>query len=112
MRRAALLIALALFACSEEAPPLDPQAELLARGEKTYLRDCIACHAKNPNEAGPVGPPIAGSSLELIEAKVLRNEYPPGYTPKRDSKAMVPLVHLEPELPALAAFLGEAAGQE
>jgi mono/diheme cytochrome c family protein len=111
MHRAALVIVLALFACSEEAA-LDPQAELLARGEKIYLGNCIACHAKSPSEPGPVGPPVAGSSLALLEAKVLRNEYPPGYKPKRDSKAMVPLVHLEPELPALAAFLGGAGDQE
>jgi len=111
MHLAALLVVLALFGCSDEAA-LDPQAELLARGEKIYLGNCIACHAKNPSEAGPVGPPIAGSSLALIEAKVLRNEYPPGYTPKRDSQAMVPLVHLEPELPALAAFLAGGADQE
>ena len=108
MQRAAALILLALFGCAEEAP-LDPQAQLVQRGEKIYLANCIACHARNPGEAGPVGPPVAGSSLELLEAKVLRNEYPPGYTPKRDSKAMVPLVHLAPELPAVAAFLAEDA---
>lgn len=111
MRRAALWILPALLACSEEAA-LDPQAELLQRGEKIYLANCIACHAKDPSEAGPVGPPVADSSLALLEAKVLRNEYPPGYTPKRDSKAMVPLVHLEPELPALAAFLASGSAQE
>jgi mono/diheme cytochrome c family protein len=111
MHLAVLLVVLTLLGCSDEAA-LDPQAELLARGEKIYLGNCIACHAKNPSEPGPVGPPVAGSSLALIEAKVLRNEYPPGYTPKRDSQAMVPLVHLEPELPALAAFLGGGADQE
>ena len=106
MHRVLPLLLLAALACSEQAP-VDPETALLQRGEKIYLANCIACHARNPNEAGPVGPPIAGSSLELLQAKVLRNEYPPGYTPKRDSKAMVPLVHLEPELPAVAAFLAE-----
>jgi hypothetical protein len=42
----------------------------------------------------------------LLSAKVLRNEYPAGYTPKRDTRAMAPLPHLERELPALAAYLG------
>jgi len=108
MQRALPLLLLTVIACSEEAP-VDPETALLQRGEKIYLANCIACHARNPNEAGPVGPPIAGSPLELVQAKVLRNEYPPGYTPKRDTKAMIPLVHLEPELPAVAAFLAKAA---
>jgi mono/diheme cytochrome c family protein len=113
LRRSLPLLALAIvLGCSQEEAS-DPQVALVKRGEQLYLGNCIACHARNPNETGPVGPPIAGSSLELLEAKVLRNEYPPGYTPKRDSKAMVPLVHLEPELPAIAAFLaGAAAPQE
>jgi hypothetical protein len=36
---------------------------------------------------------------------VLRNEYPPGYVPKRDTRAMFPLVHRERDLPALEAYL-------
>jgi mono/diheme cytochrome c family protein len=80
----------------------------IARGRQIYLTNCTACHAQDPSQPGPVGPEIAGSSLELLRAKVLRNEYPPGYTPRRDTRAMVPLAHLEPELDALAAFLAGA----
>jgi hypothetical protein len=36
---------------------------------------------------------------------VVRGEYPEGYTPKRDSRVMVPLPHLEPQLTELAAYL-------
>jgi mono/diheme cytochrome c family protein len=106
-RLAPLLALAALLACSagEEG---DPQAALAKRGAQVYQSNCTACHALDPAQPGPVGPPIAGSPLALLEAKVLRNEYPPGYTPKRDTKAMIPLVHLAPELPAIAAFLGEA----
>jgi mono/diheme cytochrome c family protein len=108
--RLALLLSLAAgLACSagEEG---GPEAALAKRGAQIYQGNCTACHALDPAQPGPVGPPVAGSSLALLEAKVLRNEYPPGYTPKRDTKAMVPLVHLAPELPALAAFL-EVGGQ-
>jgi mono/diheme cytochrome c family protein len=83
--------------------------DLAARGEKVYRSACIACHAPDPTQPGPVGPEIAGSSLELLRAKVLRNEYPPGYAPRRETRAMVPLPHLEPDLPALAAYLARAA---
>lgn len=80
-------------------------AALQKRGKVIYETYCTACHARNPVQDGPVGPANAGASLELLEAKVLRNEYPAGYTPKRETAAMVPLTHLEPELPALHAFL-------
>ena len=74
-----------------------------------YAVNCTTCHALDPAEDGPVGPAVAGASLALLEAKVLRNEYPPGYVPQRDTKAMIPLAHLAPELPALAAYLSAAA---
>jgi mono/diheme cytochrome c family protein len=95
-------------------PPTEPepaemsQEELVARGRSVYLANCTACHNLDPRSQGAIGPDIAGSSLELIEGKVLRNEYPPGYTPKRDSRAMVPLPYVEKEIPALAAFLAAA----
>lgn len=75
------------------------------RGKQVYGNVCIACHAYDPTQDGAVGPAIAGSSLELLEAKVLRNEYPPGYTPKRTTSNMVPLPHVEKDLPSLAAYL-------
>jgi mono/diheme cytochrome c family protein len=106
--RSSVLLLLALLACSE-AESGSPEAALAKRGEQVFQTNCTACHARDPRRDGPVGPPVAGASLELLQAKVLRNEYPPGYTPKRDTKAMIPLAHLEPELPALAAYLGAQA---
>jgi mono/diheme cytochrome c family protein len=105
-----ILLALGAAACSQ-GESSDPQAALAKRGEQVFLSNCTACHAHDPSADGPIGPAVAGASLALLEAKVLRNEYPPGYTPKRDTKAMVPLAHLEPELPALAAYLARAAAQ-
>ena len=43
--------------------------------------------------------------MELLEARVVRGEYPPGYEPKRKSKAMVPLPQVKADIPALHAFL-------
>ena len=110
VRLAAVLLCALAVACGKEES--DPQAALAARGRQIYQANCIACHALDPRQPGAVGPDIAGSSLELLRAKVLRNEYPPGHRPKRDTKAMVPLAHLEPELPALAAYLAEANGAQ
>ena len=105
MRRWTLFGAVVLATLGAGCGESGAQAALVKRGSVVYDTNCTACHAREPDKPGPVGPPIAGASLELLEAKVLRNEYPPGHTPLRDTKAMIPLVHLEKELPALHAFL-------
>jgi mono/diheme cytochrome c family protein len=78
---------------------------LAGRGKQVYLAQCIQCHNANPAIAGPVGPPLTGSTRELLEAKVLRGEYPPGYTPKRPTRVMPPQPTLAPDIAALAAYL-------
>jgi len=101
----AVVAALASFGCSG-GEPADEQAALVKRGKVVYETNCTACHSPDPRRDGPVGPANACSSGELLAAKVLRNAYPPGYAPKRDTLAMAPLPHLEKELPALEAYLG------
>jgi mono/diheme cytochrome c family protein len=80
---------------------------LVKRGRATYTANCIACHNPDPSQDGGIGPSVAGSSVELLEARIMRNEYPQGYQPKRDTKAMIPLPYLEKDIPALAAFLAQ-----
>ena len=92
--------ALALSACSSEK--LSPEAE---RGRQLYLSSCIACHAADPAQPGPVGPEVKGSSAELLEAKLLRGAYPPGYKPKRPTAVMPPQPQIARDIPALAAYL-------
>ena len=101
-----LMASLGLAACGEQGPPLSEQAQ---RGRSTYVANCTACHAMDPTGAGALGPDIAGSSRELIEARVLRAQYPPGYTPKRASVAMVALPHLANRIDDLYAYLSEVA---
>jgi hypothetical protein len=48
---------------------------------------------------------VRGASRELLEARILRGAYPPGYTPKRPSAIMQPMPHLAGSLDDLAAFL-------
>jgi mono/diheme cytochrome c family protein len=95
------LLALALLAgCGErEALPLAEQ------GRKTYQANCIACHNPDPTRDGTLGPALKCSPPELVESRVLRAEYPPGYKPKRDSKLMPAQPFLRREIPGLAAFL-------
>ena len=79
--------------------------ELVAAGRSTYMANCIACHAMDPTIDGALGPAVAGSSIELLEARIVHGGYPEGYEPKRPSRVMVPLPHLEPRIPELAAYL-------
>lgn len=66
---------------------------------------CTKCHNTDPAKHGPTGPAIKGSSRELIEARVLRASYPPGYTPKRTTSEMQANSDLAPRIDDLAAFL-------
>lgn len=83
------------------------EEQLIARGQTIYKMNCIACHNPQPALDGPTGPAISGASLELLQARVLKGQYPEGYKPKRDTKVMPALPHLEKEIPALRAFLNQ-----
>jgi mono/diheme cytochrome c family protein len=84
------------------SPELSPSAE---RGRQVFQSQCTSCHNTDASKPGPVGPPIKGSSRQLLEAKVLHGTYPPGYTPKRSSTLMPPQPQVGPDIPALADYL-------
>jgi mono/diheme cytochrome c family protein len=92
--------AVVVSACTQSTP-LTP-AE---RGRRVYLANCITCHNPDPTQPGSTGPEIAGASRELLEARVLHTAYPPGYTPKRATHAMVALPYLAARIDDVAAFL-------
>lgn len=84
----------------------------LERGRLVYNTTCVECHNRDPNLAGVKGPPIAGSSRELIEARILSLSYPPGYKPKRTTHEMRKLPNLKPDIDNLAVFLQAAASKQ
>ena len=102
------LIAIAAVACAGESDDSGDSAAV--QGEKIYRNVCVVCHDPDPNEAGPLGPAIAGASRELLEAKLLRGEYPAGYTPKRETQQMPRFEFLEPDLDDIVAFLADQKG--
>ena len=79
--------------------------DIIKRGRSIYLANCTSCHNVDPSAPGAVGPEVIRSSVELLEARILRAEYPAGYTPKRASRSMPVLRHLEREIPSIHAFL-------
>lgn len=103
----ALAFGLVLGACSQNQNPSPEMAGNgdIGRGKQIYLAQCTMCHNRDPAQDGPLGPAIKGSPRELLEAKVVRGTYPPGYKPKRESAIMKPMPHLATAIPDLATFL-------
>ena len=102
---ASILIGVVIVsACKKQAEaPKSPYQ----RGKTVYMARCIACHNVNPREVGSLGSAVFGSSRELLEVRVLRGEYPPGYTPKKNSKLMPPMPELADDIAALHAYLND-----
>jgi mono/diheme cytochrome c family protein len=111
------LLLLVSTACTKKADPgaanfAAPmsQEQLIEQGKTTFQLNCVSCHGADPRQDGPVGPALAGSSLALIEARVMRTAYPEGYKPKRSTSTMVALPHLKNDLNALYAYLNSFSG--
>ena len=113
---------LLLAACGEEQKPPPPAPGAAApqpapgapgapragdpeKGRQVWLAQCVQCHHRDPEKVGPVGPAVKGASAALVEARVLRAGYPPGYTPKRDSRVMLARPDLAGSVADLASFL-------
>ena len=106
----ALCVALASMLLSScDGVPDVPLSEAGERGRKFFRYICAVCHnGANPHANGIQGPAVAGSSTELLEAKVLRGVYPQGYQPKRNTALMQKLPFITREqIGDLAAFLAE-----
>lgn len=89
-------------ACQKKATSNDPK---VARGQILFSAHCISCHNANTALDGALGPAIKGSSLELVEARVLRGEYPAGYNPKRPTHIMQKLPLTEENVADIVAYL-------
>jgi mono/diheme cytochrome c family protein len=100
----AMMLAITMSACGP-SKPMTPAEQ----GRIVYMTNCVVCHNANPNLPGSQGPPIAGSSRELVYDRVMFLKYPTGYTPKRTTHAMRALPQLANRIDDLTAFLAEAA---
>jgi len=94
----------------ESKPDLRPKNPLdltFERGRTVYQTQCTACHNSEPHKPGSIGPDVFGSSRELLEARILRAEYPAGYKPKRETHQMAAFPHLRIEIDSLATYLNK-----
>jgi mono/diheme cytochrome c family protein len=97
---AALLIP-GLIACGQK----EDTRTAAQKGRTLYSLHCISCHNPDPAKDGALGPAVAGSGLDLLMARVLRGEYPPGYAPKRSTRIMQKLPLSEADVRSLHAYL-------
>jgi mono/diheme cytochrome c family protein len=110
MRRVAVIAGAMLTTIAAGARKAPPQSsDPVARGRFIYMERCVVCHNQGPNLPGSQGPPIAGSSRELVAARVPHLSYPPGYRPKHNSHAMKAMPELAPQVDAMTAYLDVAA---
>jgi mono/diheme cytochrome c family protein len=81
----------------------------LERGKKIWTTTCNQCHNKDPNLKGAVGPETVDAPLEVMIHKVTTGRYPdvlpPGFVPKRKTKAMKAFPQLEKDVPSIHAYI-------
>lgn len=77
-------------------------------GQRVYEAQCSSCHHQNPTKDHVLGPAVVGSSLELLEARILRGEYPESYQPKRPTRMMLKMPALQSKIEAIHAYLNSS----
>lgn len=79
------------------------------KGKRLYFSNCTSCHNKDPNIKGPIGPEMVDAPLEVMTSKVMTGQYPvklpAGFVPKRKTKLMRKLVHLQKDIPSIYAWV-------
>jgi mono/diheme cytochrome c family protein len=100
---------LLVIACTPNPPSnRSPEVEkLYLQGKKVYMTACVTCHNPDPKLDGSIGPANYGSSLELLKAKVVKGNYPPGYKPKRETILMPAFEEHAKDIEALHVFLNQ-----
>lgn len=88
-----------------------PKEELtgIEKGKKIWLTTCTQCHNKDPNIKGNIGPETVDAPLEVMTAKVMTGLYPdplpPGFVPKRKTRAMRKLPQFEKDIPLIWEYV-------
>ena len=106
-RFATIIMLISFAACTKksvERQTMSPE-ELQKRGDMVYHSFCVACHHRDPHQEGILGPAVTGSSLELLQERILHATYPNGYQPKRPTKIMYAIPQIEKDIPAIHAYL-------
>ena len=77
----------------------------IEKGRMVYFANCVSCHNNNPRKPGSIGPEVYGVSIDVLTQKIVSGKYPENYIPKRTSKIMPSMPHLNKEITNLHAFI-------
>ena len=77
----------------------------IEKGRMVYFANCVSCHNYNPKKPGSIGPEVYGVSIDVLTQKIVSGKYPGNYRPKRPSKIMPSMPHLNKEISNLHAFI-------
>ena len=77
----------------------------IEKGRMVYFANCVSCHNNNPKKPGSIGPEVYGVSIDVLTQKIVSGKYPENYRPKRTSKIMPSMPHLNKEISNLHAFI-------
>ena len=77
----------------------------IEKGRMVYFANCVSCHNNNPKKPGSIGPEVYGVSKDVLIQKIVSGKYPENYRPKRTSKIMPSMPHLNKEISNLHAFI-------
>ena len=75
------------------------------KGRMVYYANCVSCHNNNPKKPGSIGPEVYGVTIDVLTQKIVYGKYPENYRPKRSSKIMPSMPHLNKEISNLHAFI-------
>ena len=77
----------------------------IEKGRMVYFANCVSCHNNNPKKPGSIGPEVYGVTIDVLTQKIVYGKYPENYRPKRPSKIMSSMPHLNKEISNLHAFI-------
>ena len=77
----------------------------IEKGRMVYFANCVSCHNNNPKMPGSIGPEVYGLPIDVLTQKIVSGKYPENYKPKRPSKIMPSMPHLNKEISNLHAFI-------
>ena len=77
----------------------------IEKGRMVYFANCVSCHNNNPKKPGSIGPEVYGVSIDVLTQKIVSGKYPENYRPKRSSKIMPSMPHLNKDISNLHAFI-------
>ena len=80
----------------------------IEKGRMVYYANCVSCHNNNPKKPGSIGPEVYGVSIDVLTQKIVSGKYPKNYIPKRKSKIMPLMPHLNEKISNLHVFINSS----